>query len=306
MKFYSYKDLKLAALCLGCAQFGQKYGIANKDGVGDDQAAAIIAKAADAGVNFFDTAADYGESETILGKSRAARSDIVIATKIKYFKGEANAAAIAKTVRESVESSLRNLRRDCLDIVYIHQQQLFFKYPEAFLEALAACKDKGWVNHIGISLYEPREVDEALKYDEIEVFQIVYNALARSFETSGKIDLLRQQGKLVAPRSAFLLGLLLMAPEALPEFFNPVKAELENFYKEIGDHFDSREEFFLGYVSSKGFGPVILGISSLSQLDANLKIFDLVSGQAAEKFKNIEAKIPGLADCYLDPRNWKL
>jgi len=305
MEFYTYKDMQLSAFCMGCAQFGQKYGIANKKNVEDDEAVEIINKAVEAGVNFFDTAADYGESETVLGRTLSlAKKDITIATKIKYVKGDISKGTIGKNIRNSVESSLKKLRRDHLDVVYIHQSELFFKFPDEFLKLLVEYKRKGLIGYIGISLDNPHEVDKALKYGELEIFQVISNALNRSFEESGKIDQLEKRGKLVAIRSVFLQGLLLMDPDALPVFFDPIKDNLKNFYEIIAANYDSRERFFLEYVLKKNFGPVILGISSTLQLEKNLGVFNDYFDNVKKGSRDAEIEIPKLNDKYIYPWNW--
>ena len=306
MKYYSYKDLKLSTFCLGCAQFGQKYGIGDKKILREDEIERIINKSIESGINFFDTAADYGESEQILGKylTPFKNKDLIIATKITYIKDKKlDENTIKKAIQNSLEFSLKKLRHNHLDIVYIQQYQLFFEFPEVFLETLRNYQKKGFIKYIGISLYEPKEVDEALKYNGIDVFQIPYNALNRSFEESGKISLLKRMSKLIILRSVFLQGLIFIESNTLPKYFNPVKESLKDFYKEIGKNFKSREKFFLEYVLNKDYGPVTLGVHSLPQLIDNLNVFNLPS---KKHFKKVENKIPNIHKIYTDPRNWIL
>ncbi len=305
MKKYFYKDLSLSAFCLGCAQFGQKYGISNKySSISDDEIRLILEKSIESGINCFDTAADYGRSEEILGKilSSYKKENLIISSKIRYIKGKKS--DIKKEIKNSIESSLERLKRERLDIIYIHQYQLFFKFPDTFLEVLNSYKEKGFINHIGISLYESHEANKALKYNEIEVFQIPYNVLNRSFEENSRINLFKKHKKLVIFRSVFLQGLFFIEPDDLPEYFEPVRETLRRFYREVKKYFDSKEQFFLGYILNKNFGPVILGVSSISQLLNNLKIFN--SSIDKNRFKAIEKKIPHLKDIYIDPRQWKL
>lgn len=308
MKTYSYKDLKISFFGLGCAQFGQEYGIGNKDlYINSSEIKLIIDKSIESGINFFDTASDYGKSEEILGKflSPHKGKNIVVATKVKYIKDKSiNAEIIKKRIKDSLESSLKKLQRDCLDMVYIHQYRLFFKFPEIFLELLNNYKKKGFIKHIGISLYEPHEIDEAIKYNEIDIFQIPYNVLNRSFEENNKIRMIKEREKLVILRSIFLQGLFFTNPDSLPEYFKPIKQTLKIFYEEIKKHFNSKEEFFLGYVLNKNYGPVILGIYSLSQLISNLRVFNLPLKKNV--FQEIEEKIPNIDKIYTNPRNWIL
>lgn len=306
MKYYSYKDLKLSAFCLGCAQFGQKYGISNRNHyLKVFEIKSIIDKSIESGVNFFDTAADYGKSEEILGKFLTSykNRNLAIATKIKYIKNK-KPDIIKKEIQSSLELSLKRLQCDCLDIVYIYQYQLFFEAPDVFLEALNKYKKRGFIKHIGISLYEPYEIDKAIKYNEIEVFQIPYNILNKDFEENDKINLLNRQEKLIILRSVFLQGLFFINPDDLPEYFRPINQALKIFYKKIKKHFNSQENFFLSYVLDKQYGPVTLGVYSLPQLITNLNVFN--SQQKDNTFKKIEREIPNIDKAYIDPRNWAL
>jgi len=231
--------------------------------------------------------------------------DLAIATKIKYIKSKKlDKNIIKKAVQNSLESSLKKLRRNHLDIVYIHQYQLFFKFPGVFLEVLRGYRKKGLIRYIGISLYESKEIDRALKYNEIDVFQIPYNVLNRSFEESNTIETLKHQQKLIVLRSIFLQGLFFVDPNELSEYFKPIKQALKNFYREIKKYFNSQEEFFLGYALNKNYGPVILGIYSSPQLMNNLKVFN--SSSSKSLFEKIEEKIPKIDKIYTDPRSWIL
>lgn len=71
MQTCTWNEYDLSRLMLGTAQLGMAYGVANTAGRPDfRQAVRLIAAAADGGVNCFDTAAAYGDSEVILGRTR--------------------------------------------------------------------------------------------------------------------------------------------------------------------------------------------------------------------------------------------
>ena len=68
-------------LGLGTVQFGQAYGVSNKHGqVRQDEARAILVRAAQAGVRVLDTAANYGEAEAVLAQQDTAPFRIVTKT----------------------------------------------------------------------------------------------------------------------------------------------------------------------------------------------------------------------------------
>jgi len=86
--------------------------------VNDDESIRAIHRALDLGINFFDTAANYGagHSERILGRAIAGRRDeVVIATKFGHQVDE-----VASHVREDCEASLRRLGVDTIDLYLFH------------------------------------------------------------------------------------------------------------------------------------------------------------------------------------------
>lgn len=306
MKYYSYKDLCLSAFGLGCAQFGQEYGMSSKGKVlSEKETQEIIEVALENGVSFFDTAPDYGNSEEWLGKilSRARKKDLVIATKLRWVREpKPSSEYVRDTIERSLEDSLRKLRRETLDIVYIHQQELFFQFQEIFLSVLEKAKQSGYVKHVGISLYEPREAEQALSHKELEVFQVPYNVLNRAFEKEGEMKTLKEKGKLVVVRSVLLQGFLLLDPEELVSFFNPIKESLKNLRENVEKFSLSPEEFFLGYVLRKDLGPLVVGVFSKEQFMRDIHVFR--SPPDAGLLREMEQFIPRFDPLYSDPRKW--
>ncbi len=110
--------VKVSRLALGCMSFG---GDADEAG-----AAALYARARDAGINFFDTADVYsdGRSEQILGRLAADHRDqVVIATKAYFPTGkDANARGSSRYhLVRACEASLRRLGREWIDVFYLHR-----------------------------------------------------------------------------------------------------------------------------------------------------------------------------------------
>ncbi len=110
-------NLQVSRFCLGTMMFGGK--------TPEDEATRIIRTAIDAGVNFVDTANAYngGASEEIVGKSLdGLRDRVVLASKFGMTMGPgANDAGVSRYhIVRSVEASLRRLRTDRIDILYIH------------------------------------------------------------------------------------------------------------------------------------------------------------------------------------------
>jgi aryl-alcohol dehydrogenase-like predicted oxidoreductase len=131
--------MEVSALGMGCwaiggpwtwAQPGEEPYPAGWGKIDDKESIRAIHAALDAGITFFDTAANYGagHSERILGQALEERGDhVVIATKFGHIVNEerkivyADDDKILLNVRKDVENSLKRLQRDVIDIYQLHQ-----------------------------------------------------------------------------------------------------------------------------------------------------------------------------------------
>jgi aryl-alcohol dehydrogenase-like predicted oxidoreductase len=152
--------VKVSPLCLGAMMFG---GWGNTD---HGESIRIIHAALDAGINFVDTADVYarGESEEIVGKALAAgkRDNVVLATKVHGSMGDdPNQFGNSRRwiVRE-VESSLKRLGTDWIDLYQIHRPELDTDIDET-LGALTDLVRAGKVRYIGSSTFPASQIVEA-------------------------------------------------------------------------------------------------------------------------------------------------
>jgi aryl-alcohol dehydrogenase-like predicted oxidoreductase len=130
-------NLEVSAMGLGCWAIGGPWDWLEADGskepvgwsqVDDAESIRAIHYALDAGINFFDTAANYGcgHSERVLGQALAGRRDkVILATKFGYLVDEEN-KTVAETedvlprIRQECEDSLRRLKTDYIDLYQFH------------------------------------------------------------------------------------------------------------------------------------------------------------------------------------------
>lgn len=109
--------VQVSSLCLGTASFGR--------GADEEASASMFRRCREVGINFFDTADVYGDgrSEGILGKLIAdCRDQIVLASKVGFPTGDdVNARGLSRRhIMLAVETSLKGLRTDRLDLYYLH------------------------------------------------------------------------------------------------------------------------------------------------------------------------------------------
>lgn len=151
--------IKVSPYCLGAMMFGK---LGNSD---HDDAARIVHKALDAGINFIDTADRYsaGESEEIIGKALKGRRDkIVLATKVHGPMGDdPNMQGNSRRwITRAVEDSLRRLQTDYIDLYQIHRPSPDTDIEET-LSVLTDLMRAGKVRAIGSSTFPVSEIVEA-------------------------------------------------------------------------------------------------------------------------------------------------
>jgi myo-inositol catabolism protein IolS len=143
----------------------------------DDTGRDVLRTAIEAGINFWDTAFIYGpeRSEEIIGevlKSTGRREDVVIATKgaHKFVGGKVIFDNSPDFLKSSVETSLKRLQTDYIDLFYIHFPDEDTPKDEA-VGALKELKEAGKIKAIGVSNFSFEQLKEANKDGYVDVLQ---------------------------------------------------------------------------------------------------------------------------------------
>lgn len=159
--------LEVSKICLGCMSFGTP-GVLFPWCLDEEKSEAIIKKALDLGINFFDNANVYsnGESEEILGrvlKKYANREDYIITTKcglnMDPDHGPSRSGASRKVIMDEVEKSLKCLDTDYIDLYMIHHFDPNTPFEET-MKALNDLVEAGKVRYIGCSNFPAWAVAE--------------------------------------------------------------------------------------------------------------------------------------------------
>ena len=117
MRTLGRTGLQVSRLGLGAAEIGLRLTLADTA-----QAAEVLNTALDAGVNYVDTAACYGVSEELIGRTIAhRRGEYTLATKCGHVTGGYQGEPwTAQTIRDSVDRSLVRMRTDRVDLMQLH------------------------------------------------------------------------------------------------------------------------------------------------------------------------------------------
>jgi aryl-alcohol dehydrogenase-like predicted oxidoreductase len=215
------KGLSLQAkrLALGTVQFGLPYGVANHGGqVSLEEARGILALASERGLDTLDTAIAYGNSETQLGSIGVRHWRVV--TKLPAMTSDVR--DIESWVRTNVANSLKRLNVERLYGLLLHRSNdcLLGGRGAELLSTMNSLKQEGVVGKIGVSIYDPDELDALGNRVALDLVQAPFNVLDQRLKASGWLTRLKRWGAEVHIRSVFLQGLLLMKPENRPPKFS--------------------------------------------------------------------------------------
>lgn len=162
-------------------------------GAGQLSAASMVLRAVDSGINYFDTAPDYGPSEKTIGEAmgKIRRDKVIITSKfcnLQPYPGHLPLGTKKKDYIASVEGSLSRMNTDYLDFVFVHAIGEMNKDLEAekkrllddeMFEATADLKKAGKVRFLGTSSHGPDNMDEllmiAVKSGRFDVIQPSFN-----------------------------------------------------------------------------------------------------------------------------------
>ena len=284
--------LEVSKVCFGTMTFGGQ--------TDEDTARAMVDRCLEAGVDFFDTANVYnqGAAEIILGRVLGGRRrQVVVASKVRgTMKDAPEESGLAKSqILRAVESSLRRLGTDYLDIYYLHQPDYTVPLEET-LGAMDELVRSGKVRCAASSNYAAWQVVRMLwlaaenGYQPATITQPMYNLLARGIEQE-YLPMCRELGIATVVYNPLAGGLLTgkhksEAPIAgsrfdanqlyldrywHPAYFEGVE-ELRRLARQEGRPLASLALNWLAHHTAADC--IILGASRMEQLEENLKVLE--------------------------------
>ncbi|MBP8819776.1 MAG: aldo/keto reductase [Syntrophomonadaceae bacterium] len=288
-------------LCLGTVQFGLEYGINNKNGKpAEEQVFTMLDLAVEKGIEYFDTAAAYGNAEEILGRyfeSRNLQKQVKVISKLlPNLIADDNYRAEA-IVENEIRKSLERLKLECLEGYLLHTPTDF--YNHSIMNGLFLAKEKGLIRNLGVSIYETEHALDVVNSGMVDYIQIPYNVFDQRMERSGFFDIARANGVTVFARSPFLQGLLFMEGDDIPAHLERARVYLHDFDEIIAQYSLKRVEaaLFLSYLNP-GIDYVVFGVDNIEQLTENIEVCNLnpdVDSSCIEELKqhfmNIEKEI---------------
>ncbi len=166
--------MKVSEVSFGAWAIGSSWGT-----VDDAESMAALHKAADLGVNFFDTADVYGDgkSERLVARLRKERSEqIFIATKAgRKLTPHVPEKYTVKNLQKFVEDSIKNLKTDSLDLLQLHCPPTAVYYDRGVFDGLDGMVQAGKIKNYGVSVEKVEEALKAIEYPGVKTVQIIFN-----------------------------------------------------------------------------------------------------------------------------------
>jgi aryl-alcohol dehydrogenase-like predicted oxidoreductase len=308
-KLLGRSGLRVSELALGTMTFGEDWGW----GASKEESRTIFEAFSEAGGNFIDTAVNYtnGSSERYVGEFIAAQRDYyVVATKYtlrdrNVSRSDPNAGGNQrKNMMRSVETSLRNLQTDHIDLYYLHAWDFMTPVDEV-MRGLDDLVSSGKVLYAGISdtpawiVSKANTLAELRGWSRLVALQTAYSLADRAAERD-LLPMARAEEMAVLAWSILEAGILTgkhRDPGATTRFKGASEEELARGDKvvalasEIGR---TPAQVAINWVRQRPWnGPAmipILGARSLAQLRDNLEALDF--SLTAEQIERLDAIAP--------------
>ena len=263
-------------IILGSAKYGNSYGsFSNSKSINLEELQSIIKLSKQHGIKFIDTSKDYKNSEYIIGKLNIKNFNII--TKIpKIIKTRQNPEDFIKL---AFNKSIINLKVKQLYGVLFRSPTYLINEPYlSFWHEAKKLKEKNLIKKIGITLYNPEDLDIVFDKLKPDIVQFPYNIFDQRFKKTGWIDILYDNRVELHARSIFLQGLLLTEQSKLPPRFIEFKSAWNYYYSWLKKSNISPLEACINFIlKEKKISKIVIGIDTAKQL---LEIINV-------KFKNI-------------------
>ncbi len=297
--------LRVSRIGLGTVQLGIPYGLDNSSPPSDKACIDLVHEALDMGINFIDTASEYGRSEELVGKACASSpQSTIICTKVSLPSAQRQSHSdIKRHIQTHLERSRHRLQRDELELVKLHSLSESFASP-ALLDTLDHFKNIGWVRHWGVTTYGLEAPLNAVEFPgHFAAVQVAFNALDRDLETELFPHAKRQNIGIVI-RSIFLQGILSDRFSQLPINLQPLQLAadaLRDIALEAGLSLAALAFRFAAFHAD--INTAIFGTTSEKELRENIDFYR--QGPLSDDLISAIRRLKLVDDDLLNPANWR-
>lgn len=297
--------ISVSEIAFGGVEIGLPYGIGIKskaDMITEDYAIRLLHTALDNGINLFDTARLYGDSESIMGKAfQDRRQEVVLCTKCKHLKDSdgnlPETGEIKNVIKTSLEESLNALKTSYLDIYMLHQADEQILDCEEIKEVFVELKNEGVVRSTGVSTYTPRETKKAIESDVWDVVQLPFNLMNQTHAVH--FSQAKAKGVGIMVRSVLFKGLLSGRGTNLHPALRSVEEHINNYRNVLnGIGIDLETVAMKFALAALEVSTVLVGIDQMSYLEKALIAAksDSISSELFSKLQSMKYPDPTFLD----------
>lgn len=305
MQKINWNNSTLSKLCLGTVQFGIDYGIANTEGqLSQKKVNEILEYVTAEGINCFDTAKAYGNSESVIGNylkenSRLNKTNIISKVSSDIFSQD------EKKVIDEVQNSLEKLSIEILFGLLLHDSKVLYEWSLEYDNLVQTLKNKKLIDNFGISIYTDEEFNLAIENDNVDMIQIPFNLFDQRAISKNWLDKAKEKNKLIFIRSVYLQGLLLMDTSDVPSYLEGAKKYLEKI-KTISFEMDiTINELALSFVNTIADESVVLfGCDNLEQAKENIYNFNNLKKLDKKEIKYLMENLSNISENIYNPTKW--
>ncbi len=283
---------------LGTAQLGQIYGITKRKkiySIKESKKIIDLIKNNLKKIDLIDTAELYGDSEKLIGKLDTKLLKIV--TKINISPNKKN---LRNQIIEKFNNSLKKLNKKSIYGLLIHNPLILKKkdFQNEIFDTLIELKEKKFVKHLGLSIYNPQELEYHLNQFNYDIIQSPFNLLDQRIKKQGWLNEFKNKKIKFHARSIFLQGLLLTKKNNRNLYFN----RFESFWKEWDDFILNKKiqpiDICLNFIlNQKNVSRILIGVNSINELKYILKFKKNILSNFEYNKK--------ISNSLIDPRRWQ-
>ena len=269
--------IEVSEIAFGGVEIGIPYGIGVKDKadmLSETDAIHLLHKAIDEGINFFDTARLYGESERIMGNAfKDRRNEVVICSKCNHIRDKDGKIypqkELKKLIESSLEESLKTLQIDTLDVFMLHQADIEILENDFVAEIVDNLKTKGMIRATGVSVYVPAETKKAIETQAWDVIQLPFNLMDQ--RQKAYFEMAENNGIAIVIRSVLMKGLLSDRGKNLHPALKEVEDFIQNYHQLLGPNASDLPALATKFaLSFDAVSAVLVGIDKMEYLNQSI------------------------------------
>ena len=265
--------IEVSEIAFGGVEIGLPYGIdvnSKADMPSEKDALNLLHKAADEGINFFDTARMYGDSEALIGKAfKNMRERVIICSKCAHLRDESSVVPSADKLREiiekSISESLNMLQTDYIDVYLLHQADKEILQNAYISELFLRLKERGLIRAAGASTYDLSETEMVIESDVWDVVQLHFNLMNQTHGAYFKRA--HQKGVGIMVRSVLFKGILSEKGRNLHEALQRIADYIKKYDQLLDENIPDLPALALKFaLSFEEVSSVLVGIDRLDYL----------------------------------------